>query len=102
MQEINDPQLWLEEKNDQYQIGLTAQAQDDFGEISFISLPKKGEKLLKDESFAEVESEKSVTELLSPIDGVVAAVNSAAVENPALLSSTNKEENWLVTVEKNA
>lgn len=101
MEKSEDQQLWvMKDQAGVYKIGLTAEAQDEFGEITFVTLPKVGTKLEKGASLADVEAEKAVSELVSPISGEVVSVNTAAEADPTLLNQTDLGKNWLVQIKK--
>lgn len=57
------------------EIGLTDYAQSELGDIVFINLPSEGDKVEKDKVCCDVESVKAVSDVYSPIDGTVSAVN---------------------------
>lgn len=92
---IIDNSLWIEKVPEGYKVGLTNGAQDDLGKISFVTLPKKGQKLKQGDSFVELEAEKSVSEFSSPLTGTVAEVNEAADKEPALLDNIDETQAWL-------
>ncbi|MGX7350697.1 glycine cleavage system protein H [Enterococcus canis] len=90
--------LWVMKTGDEYRIGLTNDIQDDLGAISFVNLPKLGETIQKNESLAELEAEKSVSELTSPLTGTVSQINTEAEANPSLLDNPDNKEAWLVVL----
>lgn len=96
MKKAINSQLWVIKETEGYRIGLTNQAQDDLGGISFVTLPKVGEVLEKDAAFAEVEAEKSVSEFTLPFAGTVLESNQAAVKNPEILDDPTEEKAWLI------
>ena len=58
-------------------VGITDYAQDQLGDVVFVQLPGAGDTVAVGDSFAEVESTKSVSDIYSPIDGEVVAVNDS-------------------------
>jgi glycine cleavage system H protein len=80
-------------------VGITHYAQDALGDIVFVQLPDAGAKVTAGESFGEVESTKSVSDIYAPVDGTITAVNSALAESPQLLNSDPYGEGWLVEIE---
>ncbi|MQA27298.1 MAG: glycine cleavage system protein GcvH [Micromonosporaceae bacterium] len=80
-------------------VGITHYAQDALGDIVFVQLPDVGAKATAGESFGEVESTKSVSDIYAPVDGAVTAVNSSLAESPELLNSDPYGEGWLVEIE---
>ncbi len=88
---------WLKEENGVAVIGLTDFAQSELGDIVFVELPEAGDAVTAKASFANVESVKAVSEVYSPVSGVVAEVNTALADNPGLLN-LDPYENWLIKV----
>lgn len=79
-------------------LGLNDQGRDDLGKVSFIDVPAKGTELKAGGKFISVEAEKAVTDLDSPVDGTIVAVNEKIVDDPAGLSSSDEAKNWIVEV----
>ena len=88
---------WIKNENDLVVIGLTDFAQSSLGDIVFIELPEEGDAVTMGESFADVESVKAVSGVFSPVSGTVAAVNSALIDNPAMLNE-DPYGAWLIKV----
>ena len=88
---------WIKNENDLVVIGLTDFAPSSLGDIVFIELPEEGDAVTMGESFADVESVKAVSGVFSPVSGTVAAVNSALIDNPAMLNE-DPYGAWLIKV----
>ena len=80
-------------------IGITDYAQDALGDVVFVQLPAVGDRVGAGESFGEVESTKSVSEIYAPVAGVVVAVNEALADNPNLLNEDPYGQGWICTIE---
>lgn len=78
--------------------GITDYAQDALGDIVFADLPKVGAALSAGTACGEVESTKSVSELYAPVDGTVAANNSAVETAPETLNSDPYGNGWIADV----
>lgn len=78
-------------------VGITDFAQHAMGDLVFINLPKAGDPVTQETSFADVESVKAVSDIYSPVSGEITAVNDAAADNPELLNSA-PYETWLIKV----
>ena len=87
---------WVSVDGTTVRLGITDFAQDQLGDIVYVDLPEVGAELQKNDTFAEVESTKSVGEVYAPFDGVVTAVNDALVDTPELVNSDPYGEGWLV------
>lgn len=92
--------VWLKVEGEQAAIGLTEFAQKELGDIVFIELPKKGEQVTRDASFGSIESVKTVSELIAPLNGIVAEVNQALLEKPDLLNSDPYEQGWMLVIDQ--
>ncbi|MBN6039330.1 glycine cleavage system protein GcvH [Amycolatopsis sp. 195334CR] len=77
-------------------VGITDYAQEQLGDVVFVDLPEPGLAVTAGESFGEVESTKSVSELFAPLDGEVVAVNDAVADSPELINSDPYGEGWLI------
>ena len=80
-------------------VGITDYAQDALGDVVFVQLPESGAEVTVGESFAEVESTKSVPDIFGPLAGTVSAVNDALDASPELVNSDPYGEGWLVEIE---
>lgn len=79
--------------------GITDYAQDSLGDIVYVSLPGVGDSLVAGTTCGEVESTKSVSDVYSPVDGEVIAVNTELDRNPEVINSAPYGDGWLVEVE---
>lgn len=77
-------------------LGITDFAQEALGDIVFVTLPAVGTDVAAGDSFGEVESTKSVSDVYAPLAGTVTAVNEALDANPELVNSDAYGEGWMV------
>ena len=80
-------------------VGITAYAQEALGDVVFVTVPAEGTALTAGQSFGEVESTKSVSDLYAPVAGTVAARNEALDGQPELVNSDPYGEGWMVEIE---
>ncbi len=80
-------------------VGITAYAADALGDVVYVSLPQVGEEVARDDSCAEVESTKSVSDIYAPVSGVVTSVNPLLDANPETINSDPFGDGWLFEVE---
>lgn len=80
-------------------IGITAYAAEQLGDIVYASLPTVGATVAAGDSCGELESTKSVSDVFSPLSGVIVSVNEKVAETPELINQSNYEEGWLFEVE---
>ncbi len=85
--------------NDTVRIGITDFAQSALGDVVFVQLPEAGTEVTAGDSFGEVESTKSVSDLYAPISGKVSAVNGDLETSPQLANSDPYGAGWLVDVQ---
>ncbi|MFZ2013201.1 MAG: glycine cleavage system protein GcvH [Nocardioides sp.] len=76
-------------------VGITHYAQDQLGDIVYVSLPSVGEKVAAGSACGELESTKSVSDVYAPVDGEVVAVNEALDATPELVNSDPYGGGWL-------
>ncbi|WP_462186268.1 MULTISPECIES: glycine cleavage system protein GcvH [unclassified Frankia] len=87
---------WIRLDGSTARVGITSYAQEALGDIVFVSLPDLGSAVQAGESFGEVESTKSVSEIYAPIAGEVTARNEALAGAPELINSDPYGGGWLV------
>lgn len=81
------------------QIGITAFAQKELGDIVFVELPEIGETLEAGDSFGSVESVKTVSELYAPVAGKVSATNTDLEDSPELVNESPYDQAWMIELE---
>ena len=86
------------EAPDSVRVGITHYAQEQLGDIVYVSLPDVGADLEAGAPVGELESTKSVSDVYVPVSGRVAARNEALDANPELVNSDPYGEGWLFEV----
>ena len=89
---------WISLEEEILTIGITDHAQESLGEIVFIELPKVGETFSKSSIFGAVESTKSVSDLYTPVSGVVTEVNTSVENQPELINQSPYNEGWMIKI----
>ena len=89
---------WLKMEGDIAVVGITDFAQDALGDVVFINLPEVGDPVTAGESFGDVESVKAVSDVNSPVTGVVAEINEELIDSPELLNE-DPYGAWIIKVE---
>ena len=79
-------------------VGITDHAQDALGDVVYVDLPSVGDSVAADDSFGEIESTKSVSDLFAPVAGEIVAVNEGLEDDPALVNSDPYGEGWIVEI----
>jgi glycine cleavage system H protein len=93
---------WIRRTGDNtVRVGITDFAQSALGDVVFVQLPDVGTEVTAGESFGEVESTKSVSDLFAPVSAKVVAVNSDLDGNSQLVNSDPYGAGWLIDLEFN-
>lgn len=79
-------------------IGITDYAQDALGDVVFVGVPTVGTKVVAEQSFTEVESTKSVSDIYAPVGGTVTAVNENLRDQPELLNRDPYGDGWICEI----
>ena len=89
---------WGRLDGDTATFGITWFAQDALGEVVFFDPPEVGSTVTKDESYAEVESVKAVSDVIAPLSGEIVEVNTALGNGPEAINEDPYGEGWMVRV----
>ena len=90
---------WVRLEDGRVRVGITDYAQDALGDVVFVDLPQVGFAVAAGDSFSEVESTKSVSDLYSPVTAKVVAVNGELEGSPQLVNSDPYGEGWLIELQ---
>ena len=90
---------WIRYEDDVAAIGISDFAQDALGDVVFVNLPAPGDEVVAGESFGDVESVKAVSDLISPVSGIVLEVNDELEDSPENLNS-DPYGAWIIKVEQ--
>jgi glycine cleavage system H protein len=80
-------------------VGVTDYAQDALGDVVFVQLPERGAIVTAGESFSEVESTKSVSDIYAPVNGSVTDVNNELVDAPQRINEDPYGGGWICVIE---
>ena len=89
---------WIRRDGDVITIGITDYAQDSLGDVVFVEQPEVGQTVAASDTFTEVESTKSVSDIYAPVSGSISAVNDALESQPELLNSDPYGEGWICRI----
>lgn len=89
---------WVVVDGDVATIGISSFAQDQLGEVVYVDLPSEGDSLSAGDSFGEIESVKSVSELFAPVSGEIVEVNDALADTPETVNSDPHGAGWMIKV----
>ena len=89
---------WVKKNDDgTAYVGLTDFAQSELGDLVYVNLPQEGDVVTVEESFADGESVKAVSDVYSPVSGTVEAVNEELLDAPQLINETPYDA-WFIKV----
>jgi glycine cleavage system H protein len=90
---------WVRVEDGQIRVGITDYAQDALGDVVFVQLPGPGTAVSAGDSFAEVESTKSVSDVYAPVSGTVIEINADLSDAPQKLNEDPYGEGWLCVIQ---
>jgi glycine cleavage system H protein len=96
---FSEDHVWVLEMGQSVRLGLSDYAQEQLGEIITAALGEIGKFLEQGDSFGEVESQKTVVELPSPVTGTIRSVNESILEDPTVINVDPYGKGWLVELE---
>jgi glycine cleavage system H protein len=90
---------WAKKDGANVRVGITHYAQDSLGDIVYVDIPGPGTKVTANQPFGEVESTKSVSDLFSPLTGVIVERNNELDDAPELVNQDPYGKGWMVVIE---
>jgi glycine cleavage system H protein len=79
-------------------VGISEFAQDQLGEVVYVDLPSAGDTFTAGDTFGEIESVKSVSELFAPVTGEVVEVNDSLSDTPETVNQDPHGDGWMIKV----
>lgn len=95
---FNKEHLWVKIEGTEGVIGITEHAQEELGDILFVELPAIQSKVEQSNSFGQIESAKAVSDLISPVSGIVIEVNESLEEEPEVINEDPLDQGWMIKV----
>lgn len=92
---------WVSVEGNKCKVGITDYAQSALGDVVYVQLPDVGEEFEKEDEMASVESVKAVGEIMSPVGGIVTAVNNTLEDAPGTINTHPESQAWMVEMEIN-
>jgi len=89
---------WVRDADGTVVMGISHFAQNQLGEVVYVDLPAVGDSVIAGETFGEIESVKSVSELFSPVTGEIIKVNDALDDAPEVVNEDPYGEGWMIEV----
>ncbi|MDR1322893.1 MAG: glycine cleavage system protein GcvH [Candidatus Margulisbacteria bacterium] len=87
---------WVKIDGNTALVGITDHAQSELGDIVFVEMPAVGKQVAQNGDFGVVESVKTVSNLYSPLSGMVSAINPLLEKSPELVNKDPYGEGWII------
>jgi len=90
---------WLDQSGgDIITVGITDHAQQNLGDIVFVELPEVGESVEESDPIGSIESVKAVSEIFTPVKGVITEVNKELTYAPDIINTSPFKDGWIVKI----
>lgn len=89
---------WSSLEGNTVTLGITKFAVEQLTDVVYIELPDVGDNVFAGESFGEIESVKAVSDLYSPVDGEIIAVNEKLLDDPTLVAQDPYGKGWMIKI----
>ncbi len=96
---FTEDHLWVRVEGGRAQVGLSDYGQSELGEVIAVEVPDVGDEVEKGEPFGEIETVRTVQELIAPLSGSVTAINTELEDQPRIVNEDPLHEGWLVEIE---
>jgi len=93
-----DSHEWHKPEGDLVVIGVSQFAVEELTDVTYIEVSAEAGPIAAGDAFGEIESVKATSDLYCGIDGEVVEVNTAVVDNPALVNDDPFGEAWIIKV----
>lgn len=89
---------WAILEGDQCTVGITKFAVEQLTDVVYIELPDPGDNVFAGDSFGEIESVKAVSDLYSPVNGEVSAINEKLIDDPTRVANDPYGKGWMIKI----
>jgi glycine cleavage system H protein len=89
---------WVVLEGEVATVGISGFAQDQLGEVVYVDLPSEGDSVAAGDTFGEIESVKSVSELYAPVSGEIVGVNEDLGDTPETVNGDPYGDGWMIKV----
>ena len=87
---------WVRKEDDgSLTIGITDHAQSLLGDMVFVELPDIGDEFEAEQDCAVLESVKAASDIYSPVEGEIVAINEELADSPEQINANAYQEGWL-------
>ena len=96
---FNENDVWAYVVGNKARIGVTDFVQKSLSDIMFFTPPAIGSQIEQFEDAGNIESAKAVFEIISPVSGMILAINEKVMEGPELINQNPYEQGWIAEIE---
>ena len=96
---FNENDCWAWVIGNRARIGVTDFVQQNLSDILYFTPPGIGAEIDQFGEAGEIESSKSVFELISPVSGKVISINETLIQKPELINENPYELGWVAEIE---
>jgi glycine cleavage system H protein len=96
---FTEDHLWVRVEGTRAQVGISEYGQSELGEVLAVEAPDVGDEIEKGEPFGEIETVRTVQELISPLSGSITAINTELEDQPRIVNEDPLHEGWLIEIE---
>ncbi len=98
----SEAHVWVRVEDSLAVAGITHHAQDQLGDVVYLSLPQVGDEIAAGEVMGSVESVKTISDLYAPVSGTVAEINETLLDETGLINTDPYNAGWMVKIEMSA
>jgi len=96
---FNENDVWAYVSGNRARIGVTDYVQKSLSDVMFFSPPTVGSEISQFDELGSIESGKAVFEIVSPVSGIVTAINEKLITAPEMLNQNPYEQGWVAELE---
>jgi len=89
----------LDDINNIATIGITDYAQSELGDVVFVELPNVNDEIKQMDPFGTIEAVKAVSDLFSPVSGVIVEVNTLLQDQPEIINQDPYDKGWMIKIQ---
>ncbi len=89
---------WVRVEGDIGTVGITDYAQAQLRKIIYVELPDEGKEVEMGESFGQIESNKTTSDLIAPVSGEVVESNGELDDKPKLVNESPYGDGWITKI----
>lgn len=95
---FSENDCWIKQEGEKALLGVTDYLQNKSSDILFVDLPEIGTQVEQFDEIVNFESVKALLSLITPISGVVSAINDKLEDEPNLLNDDPYEQGWTIEI----